>query len=163
MAVELGGFEDFAKEMDKLAAATEDGSRYWTNMAKRVLTEAAQPIEKRAVQNADRIADTGTLSESIETFKPVKHKNGGGFTVRVGVRRRRPPGYYVMNIHKASEVYGAYYAPEVEFGHGADPTGARGPAAPHPFLRPAYDAKKEEAYRKIRDGLELLLFEKRNS
>ena len=42
-----------------------------------------------------------------------------------------------------------FYAPFVEFGHG----GPHGPAAPHPFLQPAFDAEREEANRIIKEKL----------
>ena len=42
-----------------------------------------------------------------------------------------------------------FYAPFVEFGHG----GPHGPAAPHPFLQPAFDAKREEANQIIKSKL----------
>lgn len=40
------------------------------------------------------------------------------------------------------------YAPPVEYGHGGPV-----PAPAHPFIRPAYDTRSDEAYEIIRDGL----------
>ena len=49
-------------------------------------------------------------------------------------------------MHRKEE--GAYYATPVEYGHGGP-----APAPAHPFIRPAYDTRADEAYEIIRDGL----------
>jgi HK97 gp10 family phage protein len=48
---------------------------------------------------------------------------------------------------------GIFYAHYVEYGHGADKTGRRGPAAPHPFFRPAVDRTEADALKAIVDEL----------
>lgn len=42
----------------------------------------------------------------------------------------------------------SHYPAYVEFGHGGP-----GPAPAHPYIRPAYDVRQDEAYEIIRDGL----------
>jgi hypothetical protein len=47
-----------------------------------------------------------------------------------------------IGVHAAE---GAPYAQPVEFGHGGPH-----PAPPHPFVRPAFDARAEEAYEEMK-------------
>ena len=49
----------------------------------------------------------------------------------------------IVNI--IDEEAGAYYANPVEYGHGGP-----APAPAHPFVRPAFDARAEEAYGEIK-------------
>ena len=63
------------------------------------------------------------------------------------VRKRRASGRSItIGVHRKEE--GAYYATPVEYGHGGP-----APAPAHPFIRPAYDTRQDEAYEIIRDGL----------
>lgn len=75
---------------------------------------------------------TGALNRSIETGK-VKKRRYSGRSITIGV-------------HCKAE--GAYYATPVEYGHGGP-----APAPAHPFIRPAYDTRQDEAYEIIREGL----------
>ena len=68
------------------------------------------------------------LHDSIHTDR-VKQRRGGK-QISIGV--------------KHSEA-GAYYANPVEYGHGGP-----APAPAHPFVRPAFDARAEEAYGEIK-------------
>lgn len=75
---------------------------------------------------------TGVLNRSIR-IGPVKKRRKSGKSITIGVHRKEE---------------GAYYATPVEYGHGAP-----APAPAHPFIRPAYDTRADEAYGIIRDGL----------
>ena len=65
---------------------------------------------------------------------PKKKRRGSGKMITIGV-------------HHSEK--GAYYANPVEFGHGGP-----APAPAHPFVRPAYDTRADEAYAIIREGLQ---------
>ena len=98
---------------------------------KPILEKAAQPILNQMEQNAssDPKPVTGAL------FQALKIRASGDKTATVGVHRRD---------WSNEDYYPAY----VEYGHG----GPR-PAPAHPFIRPAFDAKQNEAYRIIKDEL----------
>ena len=51
-------------------------------------------------------------------------------------------------VEESDKEEDAYYATPVEYGHGGP-----APAPAHPFIRPAYDTRADEAYQIIRDGL----------
>ena len=63
------------------------------------------------------------------------------------VRKSRSGGKYITIGVKHSEK-GAYYANPVEHGHGGP-----GPAPAHPFVRPAFDVRKDEAYQIMKNIL----------
>ena len=101
----------------------------------RALLAGAVPVEQQMLANAssDPKIITGALHGSIHTSK-VKARGGGGKQVTIGV-----------HVKEKS----AYYSNPVEYGHGGP-----GPALPHPFVRPAFDARAEDAYGEIRRVLE---------
>lgn len=130
MAVELQGFDELITDLAGMAANLDNGPA-----VDRALQAGAAPVEQQMLSNAssDPKIITGALHDSIHTSK-VKGRNGGGKHVTIGV-----------HVKEKS----AYYSNPVEFGHGGP-----GPAPPHPFVRPAFDAKAEEAYGEIRRVLE---------
>lgn len=144
MPLEVKGMEDLGIDIGRLFEKTGSESRYFENMAKRTLTEGGEIIASEMRKNAARMIDTGTIYKSINVYKVVRHKKRQGFTVKVGVQRNEP---------------GGYYASPLEYGHG----GIHGPAAPNPFVRPAFDAKADEAYAKIKKEIDILLFERENT
>lgn len=97
----------------------------------RALDAGAQVIETRMIDNAssDPSPRSGRLRSSI------KSKKNGKSSVSVGIWSSDAP-----------------YAYPVEFGHGGPH-----PAPAHPFLRPAFDEGKEEAYAEIRGALDRAL------
>ena len=97
-------------------------------------TVAARPIHQQMKANASKDPKiiTGVLSRSIR-IGPVKKRRRSGKSITIGVHRKEE---------------GAYYATPVEYGHGGP-----APAPAHPFIRPAYDTRADEAYQIIRDGL----------
>ena len=132
MAVELRGFDDLYNDLNNLGQAlNEAGDGRAIN---RALREGAQPIEAQMLHNAstDPKIITGALHGSISTGK-VKKRNGGGKMITIGVHH--------------SEM-GAYYANPVEFGHGGP-----APAPMHPFVRPAFDTRADEAYNRMKEVL----------
>lgn len=97
----------------------------------RALKAGAVPIEEQMLHNAstDPKIITDKLHSSIHTGK-VKQRRGGSKQITIGVH------------HSES---GAYYANPVEFGHGGP-----APAPAHPFVRPAFDTRAEEAFDQIK-------------
>ena len=134
MSMEVSGGvelrEDIARMADLLHTSGENGSRAcnW------ILQNAAQPVLEQMLHNAstDPKRRTGTLLRSIKIGRVVK-KRSGGYRVTVGIHRK-----------DGSAAYGN----PVEFGHGGPH-----PAPPHPFVRPAFDAKADEAYEKVKEQL----------
>ena len=130
MAVELTGFDELITDLAGMAAALSNGAG-----VDRALLAGAEPVERQMLANAssDPQIITGALHDSIHTSK-VKARGGGGKRVTIGVHYQERS---------------AYYSNPVEFGHGGP-----GPAPPHPFVRPAFDARADEAYGEIRRVLE---------
>ena len=128
MATKLRGFDDLKDDMLAMASALDNGS------VNKALKAGAVPIEEQMLHNAstDPKIITRDLHDSIRTGN-VKKKAGGGKRITIGVH------------HKDK---GAYYANPVEFGHGGP-----APAPAHPFVRPAFDVRANEAYEAIKQAL----------
>ena len=126
MAIELRGFTDLQNDLLNMAAALDQGPG-----VNRALKAGAVPIEQQMLHNAstDPKQITGDLHDSIKTGK-VRKKRDGGKKITIGVHYKER---------------GAYYANPVEFGHGGP-----APAPAHPFVRPAFDTKSDEAYEEIK-------------
>ena len=129
MPMELQGFDNLKDDLTNMASNLEFGAG-----VNRALQEGAKPIEEQMLHNAstDPKRRTGTLLRSIKIGRVVK-KRSGGYRVTVGIHRKDG---------------GAAYGNPVEFGHGGPH-----PAPPHPFVRPAFDAKADEAYEKVKEQL----------
>ena len=129
MPMELQGFDNLKDDLTNMASNLEFGAG-----VNRALQEGAKPIEEQMLHNAstDPKRRTGTLLRSIKIGHVVK-KRSGGYRVTVGIHRKDG---------------GAAYGNPVEFGHGGPH-----PAPPHPFVRPAFDAKADEAYEKVKEQL----------
>lgn len=91
----------------------------------RILKKGAEPVEAKIKEEAQTAfkTRTGALEGSIRS------KQAGSDSIKVGA--------FDQKAHL------------VEYGHG----GKAGPAAPHPFVRPGYDASKGEAYSNMRDEI----------
>ena len=63
-------------------------------------------------------------------------------------RRRNGSQHITIGVHRKDWDEEDYYPAYVEYGHGGP-----GPAPAHPYIRPAYDTRQDEAYEIIRDGL----------
>ena len=122
MPMELQGADDLRDDLTNMAANLEFGTG-----VNRALEAGAAPIEQQMLANAssDPKIITGALHDSIHTGK-VKKRRMGGKAITIGVH------------HKEK---GAYYANPVEAGHGGP-----APAPTHPFVRPAFDTRVDEAY-----------------
>lgn len=135
MAVRTEGFSELAGQIVQMAHrlnTDEEGAP----AAKRILQAAAVPIHEQMKANAshDPQIITGKLHGAINIGK-VKRRRKGGQHITIGVHRKD---------WDDPEYVPAY----VEYGHGGP-----GPAPAHPYIRPAYDTRQDEAYDIIRDGL----------
>ncbi len=122
MPMKLQGFDDLENDLTNMAAEIEFGSG-----VNRALKAGAVPIEEQMLHNAsiDPKIITGDLHDSIKTGK-VKKRREGGKAITIGVHYNEK---------------GAFYSNPVEFGHGGP-----APAPAHPFVRPAFDTRADEAY-----------------
>ena len=133
MPLDTQGFDGLATDIAGMASRMDaDGAG--APVARRILEAAAQPIHQQMKANASKDPKiiTGVLNRSIR-IGPVKKRRKSGKSITIGVHRKEE---------------GAYYATPVEYGHGGP-----APAPAHPFIRPAYDTRADEAYQIIRDGL----------
>lgn len=130
--LELPDFDDLENDLTNMAAALDQGS----DVVNRALEAGAVPIVeamKRNTASNPKII-SGDLHGAIRAGS-VKFGKKGRKLITIGVHRKD---------WKHNEYYPAY----VEFGHGGP-----APAPAHPFARPAFDAKKEEAYEIIKRAL----------
>ena len=123
MAITLSGTEVFLSDLERMIPSD-------TNVDA-ALAEGAEVIAKEMRQLAP--VKSGKLKSAIKVGKARNGRNGRQVTV--GIHRRDFSG---------DEYYPAY----VEYGHG----GPR-PADPHPFIRPAYDLKKDEAWSIVKQAV----------
>ena len=133
MPLDTDGFDSLMTDIAGMASRMDaDGAG--APVARRILEAAAQPIHRQMKANASKDPKiiTGVLNRSIR-IGPVKKRRKSGKSITIGVHRKEE---------------GAYYATPVEYGHGGP-----APAPAHPFIRPAYDTRADEAYGIIRDGL----------
>jgi HK97 gp10 family phage protein len=121
---------EFERDLERAAEALSRGE------IKEILINAMKPIEEAAIINAPY--KTGTLKGTIKTYVLVK--SGGVFKATTGNHRKDWPEGKV------------YYPPFVAYGH-AGPHGSGKRTPPHPYLRPAFDSHKEEALRRLGEGL----------
>ena len=138
MSLEVSGTVDLRNDLtemaDKLSTSGGNGGR----ATRYILQQAAEPVLRQMLHNAetDPKMRSHKLRNSIKIGKVVRRRKGG-YRVTVGVHRTDG---------------GAEYANPVEFGHGGPH-----PAPAHPFVRPAFDAAKDEAYEKVKQDLQTAL------
>ena len=122
MPLIMQGADDLRDDLTNMAANLEFGSG-----VDRALEAGAVPIEQQMLANAshDPKIITGNLHGSIHTGK-IKKRRMGGKAITIGVHYKE---------------HAAYYSNPVEHGHGGP-----APAPAHPFVRPAFDTRVEEAY-----------------
>ena len=135
MALDTQGFSELAGQIERMANrlnTDEEGAP----AARRILQAAAQPIHRqmRANASSDPKIISGALHGALRVGR-VKRRRKGGQHITIGVHRR--------DWHDDD-----YYPAYVEYGHGGP-----APAPAHPYIRPAYDTRQDEAYKIIRDGL----------
>ena len=133
MPLEAEGFDWLMTDIAGMARRM-DTDGVGAPIAKRILEAAAQPIHQQMKANASKDPKiiTGVLNRSIR-IGPVRKRRRSGKSITIGVHRKEE---------------GAFYASPVEYGHGGP-----APAPAHPFIRPAYDTRADEAYEIIREGL----------
>lgn len=123
MAITLSGTEVFLSDLEKMIPSD-------TNVDA-ALAEGAEVIAREMRRLAP--VKSGKLKSAIKVGKARNGRNGRQVTV--GIHRRDFSG---------DDYYPAY----VEYGHG----GPR-PAPPHPFIRPAFDLKKDEAWSTVKQAV----------
>lgn len=131
MSLELKGGADLRNVIARMVETLRtDGGGNAT--ADRILETAAQPVLEQMIQNAstDPHPRSGKLRSSLR-IKKTSRKRGARVTV---------------GVHRSEG--GAAYAQPVEFGHGGPH-----PAPPHPFVRPAFDVRADEAYELLKEQL----------
>lgn len=135
MSLDFYGIVELKDDITAMADALKDSGSGGGRAIHYILTASAQPILDRMVQNASSnpTPRSGALRNSIRVGRVV-HTSGGGYKIQIGV-------------FSGSEASG--YSPYVELGHG----GPHGPAAPHPFVRPAFDAGASAAYDIMKQNL----------
>lgn len=138
MGFDLSDISDFQSDLEHIQEAFGDGPEFRA-IACKALEAGAEPVRRRMVANAsiDPKVRTGTLRAALRIGKIKRTKNGTGYHLVIGQQTGTPEGV------------DAYYACMVEFGHG----GPHGPAAPHPFVLPAYAETEDESYGIICDVL----------
>lgn len=124
MGVDVDGFDDLRNDMLAMATALDYGES-----VARALKEAAVLVAEQMKRNAttDPRIVSGDLHGAIRVGS-VKHRKGSGKSVTIG-------------IHRKDWHHDEYYPAYVEYGHGGP-----APAPAHPFARPAFDTRKEDAY-----------------
>ena len=135
MPLEIDGLTDLFSDIASMAAAM-DSEGTGAATAKRILQNAAEPIHQQMKANAssDPAIQSGKLHGALQIGN-VKRRQNGGQHITIGVHRKD---------WSEEDYYPAY----VEYGHGGP-----APAPAHPYIRPAYDTRANEAYEIIRDGL----------
>ncbi len=131
MSMELQGFDDLKNDLTNMAAELQFGKG-----VDRALESGAVPIEEQMIANTakDPKIISGDLHSAIHIGK-VKKSRSQGKRITIGVHRKD------WNNDE-------YYPAFLEFGHGGP-----GPAPAHPYARPAFDTRQEEAYARMRDVL----------
>ena len=135
MGFETQGFEELIGDINRMASALNTDAE-GAPAARRILQAAAVPVETQMKANAssDPQIITGKLHGAISTGKVKKHKSTG-LHITIGVHRKD---------WDDEDYYPAY----TEYGHGGP-----APAPAHPYVRPAFDTRQDEAFGIIRDGL----------
>lgn len=135
MPLNADDLTDLITDIAKLASSIDaDGAGAPT--ARRILEEAAQPIHQQMKSNASSDPHLGS------------GKLHGAINIGNVKRRRNGSQHITIGVHRKDWDEEDYYPAYVEYGHGGP-----GPAPAHPYIRPAYDTRQDEAYEIIRDGL----------
>ena len=135
MPIDTRGFDDLIGDINKMADRLNTADE-GAPAARRILKAAAVPVEDQMKANASKDPKiiSNKLHGAISTGNVKKHK-------RTGL-------HITIGVHRKDWDDEAYYPAYVEFGHGGP-----GPAPAHPYVRPAFDARQDEAFGIIRNGL----------
>lgn len=136
MGFKIEGFAELSNDLLAMARALGEES----SDVEHALTAGAKPIYDQMKQNAstDPKIRSGRLYEAIRIGDVKSRRRYRGKSITVGVS--------YTGANKAP------HAHLVEFGH-AGPKADSPPTPPHPFVRPAFDSKKDAAYGIIREQL----------
>lgn len=126
--INAGSLRKFEINMNELIGKVERQGK------REAIVKAARPIVREAKRRAP--VRSGLLKKSIKA-KARTYKKNGLIMVLIGSDRRTKGTYRRPGSEIEELVTPSNYASRVEFGH------SRAPA--HPFLRPAFDAKKGES------------------
>ena len=132
MGIKTSGFSALADDLVKMAERVSRGG------LDKALKSGARIVfkEMRRQATIDPKRRTGNLYKSIQTGKVMKTVRNTNYAtekyIKIGTKEEALGGY-------------APHAHLVEYGHGGP-----APAPPHPFVRPAFDRKEDEAYAEIR-------------
>jgi HK97 gp10 family phage protein len=115
------------------------------------LQKLPEKVQKRVVNGAVR-ASAKPIIQEARALVPVKT---GNLKKSIGVTKRRQKGTiveYNVSPRKGGK-YDGFYGLFVEFGHPIKNKKGKvvGHAAPHPFLRPAFENKAEESIEAFRN------------
>lgn len=150
VVVSTSGFKALEAALAELPKATA------RNVLKRTMIKAAEPIRSRAEELAPR--DTGNLKKSIIASTRLKNKVGNaaysaaiwaglgkGAALQAMRAARRANKASFAELYIGPVVPDAFYAHFLEFGTQKAPA--------QPFLRPAWDARKDDALSIMRSEL----------
>ena len=135
MPLKADDLSDLITDIAQLASAM-DAESSGAPTARRILEQAAQPIHEQMKSNASSDPQLGS------------GKLHGAINIGNVKRRRNGSQHITIGVHRKDWDEEDYYPAYVEYGHGGP-----GPAPAHPYIRPAYDTRQDEAYEIIRDGL----------
>lgn len=135
MPLKIDGLDNLMTDIARMASSM-DAEGAGAPTARRILTEAAQPIHQQMKANASKDPQprSGDLRKALSIGK-VKKSKKRGLHITIGV-------------HRKDWDHEDYYPAYVEYGHGGP-----APAPAHPYIRPAFDTRQDEAFEIIRDGL----------
>ncbi|NLB90537.1 MAG: hypothetical protein GX786_04890 [Clostridiales bacterium] len=113
-----------------------------------LLEDLENMASKATDQGLDKALKAGgqVIEQAIQSRTPVKR---GILKSSIRVSQAKGKGesrHVTIGSHKNTK--GARHAHLVEFGHGGPH-----PAPPHPFVRPAFDASKEEAFEAMKNTI----------
>ena len=129
------GIDELKADINRMAKAL-DFDREGGRTATKALNAAADPVLEQMRRNAsvDPKMISGDLHDAIN---------------KSNVRQSASKGKHItIGVHRKDWNHDEYYPAYVEYCHGGP-----GPAPAHPYIRPAYDTREEEAYTIIRDEL----------
>ena len=135
MPLDVKGLDQLVGDINRMAHALNTADE-GAPAAKRILQAAAVPIDAQMKANAshDPKIITDKLHGAISTGK---------------VKKRKTTGLHItIGVHRKDWDDEEYYPSFVEYGHGGP-----GPAPAHPYVRPAFDTRQDEAYSIIRNGI----------
>lgn len=135
MPIDTKGFDDLIGDINCMANRlnTADGV---APVARKILKAAAVPLEDQMKANASKDP------------KIITNKLHGAISVGSVKKNKRAGLHITIGVHRKDWDDGDYYPAMVEYGHGGP-----SPAPAHPYVRPAFDTRQDEAFGIIRDGL----------